>query len=862
MNRILLIALPTLLAFANPGLGAETAAPLPVGQGEVQSLSIWPEKVVLRSADQFQQLLVTAHHANGGLRDVTAQASYRASDTRLIRVDAQGMLFPLANGVTELAAEFQGKTVKLAVTVEGAERERPIHFANEVMPILTKFGCNTGACHGKAEGQNGFKLSLLGFDPEADYVALAREDRGRRTMATAPERSLLLLKATGRLGHGGGKLLPPEGVEYQVLNRWIAGGLPEGGKDDPKVVGITVTPPQRSLVRQASQQLTVTARYSDGSSTDVTSRAEFVSNEEQLASVTRTGRVETRDRSGEAAIMVRYLGQVGVFRAAIPQDLPADKITKHTPNNYIDQHVFARLRELGIPAADVCSDGEFLRRVSLDITGTLPTVAEAEKFLADRTPDKRAKLVDDLLTRPAYASYFALKWGDILRLRGGGRNAKKDDNAANKGPVLDTEAQRADAFHAWIKQSLAENKPYDRFVREVITAEGVTSGPETAAPIVWYLELKTPQGLVDDMAQAFLGTRIQCARCHHHPFEKWTQDDYWGLAMYFGRLQWQSRGRDPKSQGDFMPVRLGEGARLGQKVTFDPKLTLTSPRGKEYLRPKPLDGAEVALEPTDDPRHKLVDWMAQADNPFFARTLVNRYWGHFFGRGIVDPIDDLRVTNPPCYPGLLDALAKDFIEHQFDLKHVIRTICNSKTYQLSSTANEWNRSDKQNFSRYAMRRLPAEVLLDAIDQVTGSPTEFTAMGGLKFPAGTRAIDLADIHVSSYFLEVFGKSKRQSACECERDPTITLAQRAHLLNNTAVRGKLVVRAAQLVADKRTDAEKVREVYLAFFTREPTAEERRTIEQYFAGKGGAEAAKTQVYHDLLWALLNTKEFVFTR
>jgi len=772
------------------------------------------------------------------------------------------MVLPLANGSTELSAEFQGKTVKLAVAVAGADQERPIHFANEIMPILTKFGCNTGACHGKAEGQNGFKLSLLGFDPEADYAALARENRGRRTMPTAPERSLLLLKATGSLGHGGGKLLPTGSVEYQLLSRWIAGGLPEGSKDDPKVVGITVTPAQRILAPQTTQQISVTAHFSDGTQADVTPRAEFVSNEELLASVTKTGKVETRDRSGEAAIMVRYLGQVGVFRAAIPQQTPADQFPKHAPNNYIDQNVFARLQQLGIPAAEVCSDGEFLRRVSIDITGTLPTVAEAEKFLADVTPDKRSKVVDDLLSRPTYASYFALKWGDVLRLRGGSRTAKKDDNAKDKAPALDTESQRADAFHAWIKDSLRDNKPYDRFVREIITAQGVTSGPETAAPILWYLELKTPQGLVDDMAQAFLGTRIQCARCHHHPFEKWSEDDYWGLAMFFGQLQWQSRGRDPKSQGDFAPVRLNEGARLGQKVAFDPKLTLSSPRGKEYPRPKPLDGAEITLAPGDDPRHLLVDWMARPDNPYFARTLVNRYWGHFFGRGIVDPIDDMRVTNPPSNPGLLDALAKDFIEHKFDLKQLIRTICASKTYQLASTASEWNKHDKQNFARYQLRRLPAEVLLDAIDQVTGSPTEFTGQGGAKFPAGTRAIDLPDIFVGSYFLEVFGKSKRQSACECERDPSVTLAQRAHLLNSTAIRGKLAVRAAQLIADKRPDAEKVREVYLAYFSRTPSAEELRTVEQYLAGKGATDPAKTQAYHDLLWALLNTKEFVFSR
>jgi hypothetical protein len=808
-------------------------APALIGAGDLASLSAWPEKVTLRGADRRQQLVITGHYANGGVRDLTADAIFRATDSKVVQIAEGGLLVPVGNGTTEIIGEAGGKSVQIVVAVAGADRDQPINFTNEIVPLFSKLGCNSGNCHGKASGQNGFKLSLLGFEPRTDYDALTREARGRRLFPAAPESSLLLLKPTGQLPHGGGKRLTAGTPEYARILRWIRSGTPFGSDADPKVIGVSIAPEHRVISRQSSQQITVTARYSDGASEDVTHRAEYASNDPALVTVTDRGRVESLDLTGEGSVMVRYLGHVAVFRATIPLGAPLDKFPEHTPNNYVDRHVLAKLQQLGIPPSALCRDGEFIRRASIDITGTLPIPAEVEKFLADKDPEKRTKLVDALLNRPAYASYFALKWADILRNRS----------------TNDRDGTRTAAFRAWIRESMAQNKPYDQFVREIITAQGSITGPDGRPPVAWYAELRTPQMLADDTAQAFLGTRMQCAQCHHHPFEKWSQDDYWGLTAFYGRVQWKDSNN--------RPVKAIQGSV--QKVDVASTGQVSSPQGKVYARPKALDAEELAVSAEDDPRQKLVDWMVQLDNPFFTRALANRYWAHFFGRGIVDPVDDMRVTNPPSNPELLDALARDFIEHKYDLKQMIRTICTSKTYQSSSVPNDFNKHDKQNFARFLARRLPAEVLLDAVDQVIGTSTRF-GRAGKNLPASTRAIDLPDESAQSYFLTVFGKPKRDSACECERTSNVTLAQRLHLLNSNEIQTKLTSaqsRAGALAADPRSDADKIKEVYLWTLARYPTAEEQRTVEAFLARK----SAKRQAYEDIFWTLINTKEFLFT-
>jgi hypothetical protein len=838
------------LAVTSSSLGQQLLSG--VGAGELKSLSTFPEKAALRGAGQVQQLVVTGHYANGGVRDLTAQASFASADPKVVRVEGAGLLVSVGNGLAAVTAEVQGKSVKLGITVAEAEHEQPIHFANEIVPIFSKLGCNAGACHGKASGQNGFKLSLMGFEPASDFAALVKEARGRRVFPAAPASSLLLLKASGGVAHGGGKRLDPKGRDYQLILRWIRSGTPFGKDSDPKVANITVTPGHRLLAPQSVQQLAVTAHYSDGSSRDVTHQAEYSSNEPELVEVNEAGRVETHERPGEGAIMVRHLGHVAVFRATIPQDVPVDKFRTPAPANFIDELVFARLKQLNVPPSGLCSDSEFLRRASLDITGTLPTAAEAEKFLADADPKKREKLVDELLARPAYASYFALKWGDILRNR---RNGLVNVGGAQV---------RTTALHGWVRDSLADNKPYDQFVREILTAKGDFSGTDAQPPVGWYNVLRTPQALVDDTAQAFLGTRIQCAQCHHHPYEKWSQDDYWGLAAFFARVQLVSPNAKTPAKG---PVKADKN---GTRVALAEEGSVTGPQGKVYTKPRTLDGAELTVPADEDPRQKLVDWMVQPDNPFFARALVNRYWAHFFGRGIVEMPDDMRVSNPPSNPELLDGLAKDFVANKFDLKQLIRTICTSKTYQLSSTPNEYNAKDKQNFARYYPRRLPAEALSDAIDQVTGIPSNF---GQAKAGQATRAIDLPDEAVKSPLLTAFGKPERGSACECERSGAATLTQSLYLIGSADVHNKLKnpkSRAGLLAADAKPLPDKVKEIYLWVYSRPPTAEELKIAEEFLAKQSAAPAAdvprqqaalaKQWPYEDLLWALLNTKEFLF--
>lgn len=855
VSRFGLLGTLIALALGPTHHAASAAAPAAlVGKGELRSLSVLPDPVVLRGAEQIQQLVITGHYANGGVRDLTSQATFRAADPKVVRIQAGGMLVAVGNGRTEVTAERGGKSVTVVVTVEGADREQPTNFTNEIVPIFSKLGCNAGACHGKASGQNGFKLSLLGFEPRVDYEALTREARGRRVFPAAAETSLLLRKPTGVMPHGGGKRLDPTSRDYQLLLRWIRAGTPFGEDTDPRVVGLAIAPAHRLVPRKARQQITVTALFNDGSRHDVTASAEYLSNTPEIVAVNNLGLVETQDIPGEGTIMVRYLGHVGAFRATIPQEAPMERYPLPPPANFIDEHVFSKLQQLGVPPSELCSDGEFLRRAALDITGTLPTLDEAQKFLASPDPKKRARLVEELLDRPAYASYFALKWGDILRNR-------------QKGLVgVGGGATRTAALHGWIRDSLAKNKPYDQFVRAILTATGNFAGDQGQPPVGWYNVLRTPQALVDDTAQVFLGTRIQCAQCHHHPYEKWSQDDYWGLAAFFARVQ----------LGNTQKGKAPAGGRNGLPVVLAPTGQVTSPQGKVYTKPRPLDGDELIVPEEQDPRQLLVDWMVQSDNPYFSRALVNRYWAHFFGRGIVEMPDDLRVTNPPSNTALLDALAKDFLKHRYDLKYLIRTICASKTYQLSSSPNEYNAKDRQNFARFYPRRLPAEVLLDAIDQMAGVPARFVTdpagRGGAARTTATRAIELPDEAVKTPLLAAFGKPDRASACECERSSTATLTQSLYLIGSLEVHNKLKdknSRASRLAADSRPTADKIKEVYLLAYSRLPQADELQIAEAFLAkvitvapevARQQAAAANQWPYEDLLWALINTKEFLF--
>jgi hypothetical protein len=720
----------------------------------------------------------------------------------------------------------------LLVPSSGDAEERAVSFVNNVMPVLTKAGCNAGVCHAKAGGgQNGFQLSLLGFEAADDYEHIVKEGRGRRLNFAAPDRSLLLLKATATLSHGGGVRLTPDSENYTVLRDWISQGAPFDQATAPKLVGFEVQPAHNSIHRKSQQQLTALAKYADGQVRDVTNLAIYESNDPAMAEVSNRGLVQIFDLSGNVAVMVRYQGRVAVYSASVPLGAPVENLP--TPKNFIDEHVFANLKTLGIPPSSVCDDPTFLRRVTLDIAGRLPTESETTAFLVDQNPNKRDKVIDELLRSPDYADYFANKWTALLK----NRRDDASDIVSNF------------AFHAWVRDSLLANKPYDQITRELLGATGTVIGNP---PVAWYKRVKEPKQQLEDVAQLFLGVRMQCAQCHHHPFERWSQDDYYALAAFFSQV-----GRKPS-------------ATRGEDLIFHKRGIAVANNMKTGvpLKPAALGDAIPNIAPDEDPRLRLADWMRSKDNPFFAKALVNRYWKHFFQRGLIEPEDDIRDTNPPTNPALLTALEQHFIASGFDLKELVRVITQSRAYQLSEVPNEHNLVDRQNYSRYYPERLQAEVLLDAIDRLAGTQTDFA-----NLPAGTRAVALPDnsYNRSSPFLRVFGRPEGASVCECERVQSSSLAQSLHLINSADIKGKLAHpngRAERLSKDTKPVEEKVRELYLVAFSREPRPTELKTAVDYLTepviaadGKpvDPAKAAREN-FQDLIWALVNTKEFLF--
>ncbi len=699
--------------------------------------------------------------------------------------------------------------------------ERPVSFVNDIVPVLTKAGCNVGVCHAKAGGgQKGFQLSLLGFEPLEDHEHLLKEGRGRRLFPGEPNRSLLLLKASGQMPHGGGVRLPATSEGYALLREWIRQGAPLDGETSLKLVAFEVQPPRNSLRPQQEQQLKALAKFSDGSVRDVTNQAIYESNDKAMAEASGTGLVKVLDIFGKVAVMVRYQDRVTVFNASIPLGATIENLPP--PKSFVDELVFANLKELGIPPSPVCDDATFLRRVSLDIGGRLPTDEEAKVFRASTAPDKRDLVIDDLLRSPDYADFFANKWTALLKNR-------RDDAS---------DVTSNFAFHAWVRDSLLANKRYDQFVRELLAATGTVIGNP---PVAWYKRVKEPKEQIEDVAQLFLGVRMQCAQCHHHPFERWSQNDYYSLAAFFTQV-----GRKPS------------GVR-GEDLIFHKRgmATATNIKSGLALKPAALGDAIPTIALDEDPRLKLADWMGTSTNPFFARALVNRYWKHFFQRGLIEPEDDIRDSNPPTNPELLAALEKHFIASGFDLKELVRVITRSNAYQLTATPNQHNVADRQNYSRYYPRRLQAEVLIDAIDRVAGTQTDFA-----NLPPGTRAVALPDnsYNRQSPFLRVFGRPEGESVCECERVQSSSLAQSLHLINAPDIKAKLASptgRADRLAKDTRPSEDRIRELYLAAFAREPRPAELQSALGYLNETG---TAANDNFQDLIWALINTKEFLF--
>ncbi len=789
------------------------------GLHAAEGIAVTPAKIRFDDAYARRQVVVSVNGGEGAL-DITTKSRYRMVDSAIARVDVHGYVQPVAAGDTVLEITWEGQTVAVPVSVGSLDLDRPVHFGREIVPLLTRYGCNAGGCHGKASGQNGFKLSLFGFDQQFDYQALVLEGRGRRLFAATPERSLILAKGSGSVPHGGGRRFDPDSEAFRVIRRWVEQGAPREAADSPEVVALEIEPGDRILPLVGAQQLAVLVRYSDGTTRDVTREAQYNSNHERVAAVNSDGLVITSDESGEAAIMARYRGQVAVFRGIVRHGAVQSEIASFPIETEIDRLVADKWKKLGLAPSPLADDETFLRRVTVDLCGRIPTADEVRAFRADTgSSDKRARLIDRLLAAPDYATFFAMRWGTILR----------NSNLAGS-------TQAAYAFHNWLKDLIARNRPYDELVRGVVAASGEW---QDAPAINWYWQMRDDQlhQVTADTAQVFLGIRLQCARCHHHPYERWGQDDYYGLAGFFTRLGRKSFGEPPP----YFPAA---------RVTTGEKNPLTG----QTPEPKYLAGPAAQFTSEQDPRHALVDWMTRPDNPFFSRVLVNRLWGHFLGRGLVDQVDDMRATNPPSNPELLDYLARDFTEHKFDMQRTIRQIVLSRTYQLDSAPIDANRRDQQNYARFYARRLIAEVFHDAVDQATGSHTRFSGVASTA-----RAIDLPHEGFGSYFLDTFDRPRRVTGCECERSSGATLGQVLLLANSDEVENKIADGnglVAQLLKQTRPLAEMIDEIYLNALGRPPRPDELSKTTAYVAAQDKPQPA----LEDVLWTLINSKEFMF--
>jgi hypothetical protein len=772
----------------------------------------------------MQQVVVTGRYADGSIRDLTPFCELTVENNHVAAVSADGLVLPRTPGSTALVVKAAGQTARVPVTVNGFDQPRPVSFRQEVIAALSVGGCNQGACHGTPSGKNGFRLSLRGYDPAADYLQLTRDMLGRRTFRGDPDSSLMVLKALGRIPHEGGRRFPPASIPFALIRSWLAEGLPDDPPDLPGVQRLAILPGPRVLHAPARwQQLAVLAHFTDGTVRDVTRLTVFSSSDNTIAEVSGTGLVEFQ-QAGEIAVLCRYLDHLQTVRLSYLE--PRDGFVWPNPpeHNYIDRHVFAKLRKLSLPPSDLCTDQEFIRRAYLDLCAILPTPEEVRAFLADPSKDKRAKLIDALLERPEYADFWTLKWMDVLR---GSRR------------VLGLKG--VEVYRQWLRDHLEKNTPFDQVVRELLTANGNTF---SNGPANYYRVAKEPQDLAEATAQLFCGVRMQCARCHNHPFERWTQDDYYSLAAFFARVK---AAPEPGKK----PNRRNPEAEI---ISVEPSGEVLHPRTGQPVPPRFLGGQVAAVPPDRDRREVLAAWLTAGDNPFFARSVVNRVWFHLHGRGIVEPVDDFRDSNPPANDELLDALARDFVEHRFDLKHLIRTILNSRTYQLSARSNPFNRDDSKYFSHALPRLLSAEQLLDALSAVTEVPEDYKGAA-----LGTRAVQLPDGDVGHPFLKTFGQPARDLPCECERGGDANLAQALQLLNGTTVHEKLVHpnnRIGRLLEMKRSDADILTEIYLATLSRPPREDETREVLAFVSQVGD----RRQAWEDVLWTLLNSKEFLF--
>ncbi len=785
-----------------------------------QTLTILPPKVQLDGRESRQQLIVEAtkeHYQS----DLTRNATYQSADPKIATVDAAGIVHPASDGETTITASVNGQKTIQKVNVRNSHAPFTWTFKNHVLPVLTKMGCNQGACHGALAGKNGFKLTLRGYDPDADYNTLTRESEARRISLADPPASLMLQKATFSIPHGGGLRFKKDSLEYRIVEEWIAAGTPPPSSKDPEITGLEVYPATAILHTGDEQQLAVRANYSDGTSADVTRWVKYSSNNEGVAGVDDNGLVKMNG-AGEAAVTLWYSSRVLYARLTVPYDNQVAQSTydQFQRRNYIDDLVLAKLKSLNIAPSKIADDSTFIRRAFLDAAGILPTADEVESFLADKSPDKRQKLIANLLTRNEFVDNWAYKWSDLLLV----------SSRKLRSPQMW-------AFYNWIHDSVKEDKPWDQFAREIFTESGST---REHGQLNYFILHKDPIDLSETTTQAFLGQRLTCARCHNHPLEKWTQKQYYSFANLFSRVGLKSDGGDTV---------------VFAKVSGD----INHPRLLRPLPPAPLDGKPMSLDSTADRRLAFADWLTSPSNPYFARSIVNRIWANIMGRGLVHPQDDVRATNPASNEDLLVALTKDFVAHKYSVKYLIGTIMDSGAYQLSSEANATNQNDDRFYSKYLIKRLPAEVILDEMSEVTGVPSTFP-----NYPAGTRALQLPDSLVPSKFLTSFGRPIRNICDSSERSSDPNVAQALHVINGDTLNKKINSPdgyAALFLKLGLSERRIVEQLYLSAFSRYPSDQERQTVmaalSQPWADK---ETGRRQALEDLMWAMFTSKEFLF--
>jgi len=805
------------LLLLSSGTDVRAAIERAAGQAAVPTrIEVFPANVELAGPKSHMHLVVTGFYSGGVVEDLTGAAELKSANPAIVSVEDR-QLHPAGNGRTEVSVRAGGQEAKVQVSVTRQDVADRVSFHYGTLVVLTKQGCNMGACHGSPSGKGGFRMSLRGYDPALDIETLVREAFNRRTNLYEPDQSLLLRKPLMEVAHGGGRRIKKSDPGYHVLHDWIEQGCQLDPPDAATCVRLEVFPRERVLMRPAhSQHLVVLAHFSDGTTRDVTELACYSSSDEAVATVDGNGLVTAEDR-GESAILVRYLDRMETSSMTFLKEIPGFHWNNPPENNYVDHHVFTKLKQLQILPSDLCTDEEFVRRVYLDTIGLLPKSSETQAFLNDADPAKRTKLIDVLLARPECADFWALKWGDLLRIR----NSKMSTAGVHK-------------FNRWLVSAFRNHMPYDQFARVLLTSEGSTF----ANPPANYFRAATETNdCTETTSQLFLGIRIQCAKCHNHPFERWSQDNYYGIGAFFNRVV-----RKPGVNPDDRVIMM---ARTGE---------VTQPRTGKQMKPwLPLSG-DADVPPDVDRRTTFVDWLVKAENPFFANVEANRIWGHLMGRGIVEPVDDFRDSNPPASATLMAALGRDFVKSGYDRQHVMRIILNSRTYQLSSRKNQFNLNDSKYFSHATTRLLTAEQLLDAICEVTGVTEKFAGL-----PYGMRATQLPSPDVENEFLKVFGQPARETACQCERSTDSNLSQALQMINGPLVHSKVRDpnnRLRKLATANKTNADIVGDLYLAALCRKPSdAELAAATKHVDAGND-----RMRGLEDICWALLNANEFLF--